>query len=694
MDRRFLIATLCLAMLAPASATVGSAARPVARTSGAGAHSTDPMEAILQVEAQRLPPRALAKFVTAEQAAVRARAARALGRLRTSSALAPLEKLAADPDPTVRFEAAFALGQTPGAGHAILDRLALERDPKVRATLCEALGKKGDAEAIPVLLAALRERPPAFRAPELAPAAAVALGRMAMRRVAGVDDPEVVALLLEQLGRLDVHTRQSAAFALGRIAPAQLSADLSDRLFAAAADQPDPVAQAFLVRATTRLDAREAQAALYARTAADPDSGVRIATARAAAITGWTGLTRLLSDPSIAVRRAAIEAVGRIPALDRKALLAPIVAAGDQEDAARAFREQHDPRLVLAADALAALCGADLVVDPSPWLEADRPEAIRAAAAACAAPDRLLDLATSDPSPRVRTAAAIALTNLPNADEGDAATVDTHALLALLQAEDATVRSIAAERLVDSPTSSAEGPLIDALTDARLPDLLAAGGQALAALYRGPHPRVRRPDPRVRHLLPALLHHADRQVRQAGVTLARALGQPPSSAAPSPVHVPLDQVATLRSARIITNRGEVVIELFPDQAPITVWNFARLADSGFYNGLCIHRVVPDFVVQDGDPRGDGTGGPDWSIPDEINPLSYTEGTVGMALSGPDTGGSQWFVTLSPQPHLDGEYTVFGHVTAGMAVLRELLPGDTVERIVIERTPVPDPATRL
>jgi cyclophilin family peptidyl-prolyl cis-trans isomerase len=95
-------------------------------------------------------------------------------------------------------------------------------------------------------------------------------------------------------------------------------------------------------------------------------------------------------------------------------------------------------------------------------------------------------------------------------------------------------------------------------------------------------------------------------------------------------------------------------------------------------------VVPDFVIQTGDPRGDGWGGPGYDIPDEINSLPYTTGAVGMALSGPDTGGSQWFITLSPQPHLDGTYTVFGHVTYGQRSAAGIEIGDTIEHIEIER----------
>ena len=115
-------------------------------------------------------------------------------------------------------------------------------------------------------------------------------------------------------------------------------------------------------------------------------------------------------------------------------------------------------------------------------------------------------------------------------------------------------------------------------------------------------------------------------------------------------------------------------------APQTARNFMALATKGFFNGLQIHRVVPNFVVQDGDPRGDGEGGPGYTIRDELNERPYLRGTVGMALDWRDTGGSQFFITHSPQPHLDGRYTVFGHVVNGMDVVDRIQQGDVIERV--------------
>jgi len=120
---------------------------------------------------------------------------------------------------------------------------------------------------------------------------------------------------------------------------------------------------------------------------------------------------------------------------------------------------------------------------------------------------------------------------------------------------------------------------------------------------------------------------------------------------------------------------------------VTVDNFVQLARRGYFNRITFHRVVPNFVIQGGDPRGDGNGGPGYSIRCEINMVPYDGGAVGMALSGKDTGGSQWFVTHSPQPHLDGGYTVFGRVVDGMGVVDSIVRGDAILSVTIsERLP--------
>ncbi|HYH85828.1 MAG TPA: peptidylprolyl isomerase, partial [Pyrinomonadaceae bacterium] len=135
-------------------------------------------------------------------------------------------------------------------------------------------------------------------------------------------------------------------------------------------------------------------------------------------------------------------------------------------------------------------------------------------------------------------------------------------------------------------------------------------------------------------------------------------------------------------AVVSTDKGALTIELLAEDAPLTVDNFVQLARRNYFNGITFHRVVPNFVIQGGDPRGDGNGGPGYQIRCEINMAPYGRGAVGMALSGKDTGGSQWFVTHSPQPHLDGGYTVFGRVVEGLEVVDRIARGDRIRGIQI------------
>ncbi|MGZ8845948.1 MAG: peptidylprolyl isomerase [Pyrinomonadaceae bacterium] len=144
----------------------------------------------------------------------------------------------------------------------------------------------------------------------------------------------------------------------------------------------------------------------------------------------------------------------------------------------------------------------------------------------------------------------------------------------------------------------------------------------------------------------------------------------------------INRIGKKVTATIVTTRGSFTIEFLPEDAPLTVDNFVQLARRGYFNGQTIPRVVPNFVIQAGDPRGDQNGGPGYQIRCEINEVLYERASLGMALSGKDTGGSQWFVTHSPQPHLDGGYTVFGRVIRGMEVVDKIARGDTIRRVVV------------
>jgi len=138
-------------------------------------------------------------------------------------------------------------------------------------------------------------------------------------------------------------------------------------------------------------------------------------------------------------------------------------------------------------------------------------------------------------------------------------------------------------------------------------------------------------------------------------------------------------------ARIMTARGEIVLQLFPEHAPQTVNNFVFLARENFYDGLVFHRVIANFMIQGGDPSGSGSGGPGYRFADETrgNPLQHEKGVISMANAGPDTNGSQFFITHAPQPHLNGRHTVFGKVLQGQDVVDAIAQGDAMISVRIE-----------
>ena len=131
-----------------------------------------------------------------------------------------------------------------------------------------------------------------------------------------------------------------------------------------------------------------------------------------------------------------------------------------------------------------------------------------------------------------------------------------------------------------------------------------------------------------------------------------------------------------------TNRGTIELELYPEHAPVTVNNFVFLIIEGFYDGVTFHRVIANFMIQGGDPTGSGRGGPGYRFRDETygNPLKHGTGVLSMANAGPNTNGSQFFITHAPQPHLDGKHTVFGKVVVGVDVVNAIQQGDVMEKV--------------
>lgn len=252
---------------------------------------------------------------------------------------------------------------------------------------------------------------------------------------------------------------------------------------------------------------------------------------------------------------------------------------------------------------------------------------------------------------------------------------------------DVFVRATAAELLAEQPPSkenveALETALSQALrydkhdNDAALAILDALGNQKNAAANEA---------------IKTALDSSDHLIRRQAVSLLKTNGAGDFSNRIGTVKTrntdadyrrAMARIGRKTTATVVTSKGSFVIEFLPEEAPLTVDNFVQLARKGYFNGQTVPRVVPNFVIQTGDPRGDQNGGPGYQIRCEINEAPYERGAVGMALSGKDTGGSQWFVTHSPQPHLDGGYTVFGRVIRGMDVVDKIARGDTIRRVVV------------
>jgi cyclophilin family peptidyl-prolyl cis-trans isomerase len=303
-------------------------------------------------------------------------------------------------------------------------------------------------------------------------------------------------------------------------------------------------------------------------------------------------------------------------------------------------------------------------------------------------PEPVVTAAAADRSARVRAA------SLSSLSKKKSSRLSARLLVGLID-RDPSVRAVALEESAPL-VGDAGGEFLRAWNEAygrsfaeKEPDFIVSALDAAAARKAGG-----------RELVEAHANDADAVVREkARRLLVEKYGAAPGSFRPIPVSARLSaedygRVAreaneSLFEAEIATTRGTFRVELLAEDAPLTVASFRALAEKRFFDGILIHRVVPNFVVQTGDPRGDGSGGPGYAIRDEINPIRYARGAVGMALSGPDTGGSQWFVALSPQHHLDGGYTVFARVLEGLDVLDRVEQDDRLVSVRVTSRPRPD-----
>lgn len=612
------------------------------------------------------------------EAVVRARAALAIGRVGRAAGGPVLVTALADPELTVRENAAFALGLL-AARDAVapLQQALADTALTVRARAIEALGLIGAREAAPWILQAASGCGPLLapiepddeawpKTPE------IEVCRQALYALVRLQDfAALAAVALDAEGR-PVSSWWPVAYALQRSGDRGAIPALRTL-----SGSPGVYTAGFALRGLAALQ--------------DTESAPRARTLLAS------------RDADVKLRVAALRLLARVGTPDDATAIVGVLG---QEPWASPLGLEA----IAALGTLARPDTFDVLLDGF----GDRDPMVRAASLAAAArvnPDAFL-LALSglprDPDWRVRAALATALGAFPAATIGAAlgdlaadedARVHGPALraLAVVKAPDLADRLAAA---LEAPDFGERAAAADLLGQLRAPGGVArlaaayergAGDSAYAARLSAIEAIAAHGGADAIAAIRPALADPEWPIRVRAAALLRELGVPDAEPErPAPPRRPADffqSDALLRApytprAFVETSRGVIELQLDLVAAPLTSATFVDQVRSGLFNGLHVHRLVPAFVIQTGDPRGDGEGGPGYTQRDELSPTPYLRGTVGMALGGPETGGSQWFITTSPQPHLDARYTAFGRVVGGWDVLDRLSAGDLIERVRI------------
>jgi cyclophilin family peptidyl-prolyl cis-trans isomerase/HEAT repeat protein len=574
--------------------------------------------------------------------------------------VAQLVTLVNDPDANVRATAAFALGQIGDASSIdVLLQFAADADGDVGGEAVEALSKL--AAKVPLARYAAftsAETPEGIRA-------------RAIRFLFRFKTDEASSIAADALASPAPRIREEAAYALARraLAPARPRLELL-------VNETNPQTRANVMSALGRIGSPESLPLLI-DALRDPHPWVRtngvVALARIAAkdrhaierpqlAADALRVLELLDDPDPGTRASSIDALGyyAVQSEPARRRLLDVASNGSRWD-----RE-------LAAGAIAKNLGDEklLPAELSGWAK------VRVLEAASAVSDGVRERYAHDPDPLVRAQSLATIAD-------DHIEANLPLIRAGLNDPDVIVRGYAVGAFAKSHDPNKLATLqaaeqrgrSDKQNDARL-----AAVNALADIDY----------PERESVLRTQLGDTDTIVRRiAADAIEQKLKKPRPQYTPLPVtRTDYAQIVEWsrhpHTATIHMTRGNIPIALLTQDAPITTWNFAQLARAKYFDNSSFMRVVPNFVIQGGDPRNDMEGGPGYAIRDEINLQKYTRAAVGMALSGPDTGGSQFFITHSPQPHLDGGYTIFGRVTGGMtAVVDQTERGDRVETITID-----------
>lgn len=680
---------------------------------------------IVRAEDERRWDNNLRDLFKARNANVRTRAALAAGRIGNGQAVGDLiPLLQGDDEPEVRAMAAFALGEieSPLGADALVAVLSETRDSPQRARAVEALGKITAAlpkeqetrarQLAAVVLEALNFEASRRSAPD---DLTILLGLTAVLRAKPDGAGPVVAKFLRYS---DPRVRADAANTLARLKLKEGNEELRKLLVS----DPDPVVRANAARVLGATEDEASFDALLERALKDKDSRVRVSAIRALGtlkdaraakpmLTAYPvgGLRRdpnnsdlleiattlgkiyqgipddevsqWLVDLAQAARRVAPEVeIARV----RLSVGNYLVELGKEEPAKRSAQRTMITNWRAAsslAQAFGEIAALPETKENKSSLSTQAEDILRA----------MLDYRNSGIN--INTLVAVhSEYAIPDVLQAYAAfkTKDLAEVARKhLKESDVVIRATAAGLLGDLPPDEANAraliaALPVALADTQLNDAALAILDALG----------KQKSAQANEAIKTALNSNDHLIRRKAVAVLKANGAGDFSSRIGTVQTrnratdyerAFARIGKRFNAIVATARGSFTIELLPEEAPLNVDNFIQLARRRYFNGITIHRVVPNFVIQDGDPRGDGNGGPGYQIRCEINEVPYKRGAVGMALSGKDTGGSQWFITHSPQPHLDGGYTVFGNVVAGMDVVDSIARGDVIRSIAITET---------
>jgi cyclophilin family peptidyl-prolyl cis-trans isomerase/HEAT repeat protein len=624
---------------------------------------------------------------------IRERGALACANLQDSMCVPKLITVLHDRESSVRRMAAFALGQIggPAARDALLNALNREREIHAACSILEALGKTGDS----TVLAGILRFADTVVSVELQKEACLSIARCAHR---GIKSDGSVRTAVAFLSHADPGVRGNAIYALMRLSPLDIDTNLVMRLIPLLSDEAPYVS----MNAATVLGKNKAvvaEDALCRSAQFDPDWRVRVNALKAlgqlpeVSRETFTHIVEFLEDGDEHISLTTFE---MFPSVYQKiaiptdqkqkirTLLKKVVADSSK---ATSWRQQSG-----AAIALAKIYGIEENAFIIAQVSRDPQRIPRMLEAISLIPEpgnlQILRYYLSRKDPSLAVTALHGMSSLISllGNTGILLRKETAGeIQRQLLSEEAAIAATAADILTDS--------LFLNFTD---PKFIAEAA--------GVHEYTIDPD-----VIASILHLA---LEKGGPEMKRLLEQCTRSKNPNAaraalkeLNIPADDDRWERVQRpsipnhtdydwslldslqanpprltIETTRGSFVIELFPVEAPFTSILFTRLVRRGFYTNLTFHRVVPNFVVQGGDPSGTGWGGPGYSIRTEVSLLRYDRGMVGMASSGKDTEGCQFFITHSPQPHLDGRYTIFGRVVEGMEVVDKIQIGDKITTV--------------